>query len=63
MSFRIDDDTILEKYKTTWTNIEDFKNMELNVLPVYDDRNIKSKIRTYGEKVCTSFRSLNVPKK
>ena len=37
------------------------KNIELNSLPVYDDRFIKTKIRIYGEKVYTSFRGLNVP--
>ena len=38
-----------------------FKNIELNALPVYDDRFIKTKIRVYGEKVYNSFRGLNVP--
>ena len=32
-----------------------------NVLPVYDDRYIKTKIRTFGDKVYTNFRGLNVP--
>ena len=27
----------------------------MNPLPVYDDRYIKTKIRTYGEKVYTNF--------
>ena len=38
ISFRIDDNKLLEKYKAIWTKIEDFKNIELNSLPVYDDR-------------------------
>ena len=38
MSFRIDDDKLLEKYKAIWTNIEVLKNIKLNALPVYDDR-------------------------
>ena len=37
------------------------KNTALNFLPVYDDRYIKIKIRTYGDKVYTNFRGLNVP--
>ena len=37
MSFRIDDEKLLEKYKTIWTKIE-LKNIVLNVLPVYDNR-------------------------
>ena len=38
ISFRIDDNKLLEKYKAIWTKIEDLKNIELNSLPVYDDR-------------------------
>ena len=37
MSFHMDDEKLLEKYKTIWTKIEDLKNIELNALPVYDD--------------------------
>ena len=35
-----------EKYESIWTKIEDLKDIELNALPVYDNRYIKSKIRT-----------------
>ena len=38
------------------------KNIELNVLPVYDGRYIKTKIRTYGDNVYTKFRGFNVLK-
>ena len=57
---RIDDDKLLEYYKSIWTNIEDFKNIELDFLPVYDNRYIKTKIRTYGDKVYTNIRSFKV---
>ena len=40
MSFHIDDDTLIEKYKPIWTKIEDLKDIELNALPLYDDRYI-----------------------
>ena len=46
ISFPIDDEELLEKYKTLWTKIDGLKNIELNVLPVYDDRCIQPKIRT-----------------
>ena len=39
----------------------ELKNIKLNTLPVYDNRYIKTKIRTYGDKVYTNFRELNVP--
>ena len=36
MSFRIDDDQPLVIYSSIWTEIEDFKIIELDALPVYD---------------------------
>ena len=61
MFFRIDDEKLLEKYKAIWTKIEDLENIKLNALRVYHDRYVKTKIRTYGGKVYTNFRGLNVP--
>ena len=61
MSFHIDDEKLLEKYKTSWTKIEDLKNIELNALPDNDDRYIKTKIRTYGKKVYTNICDFLVP--
>ena len=61
MSFCIDDEKLLEKYKSIWTMIEDLKNIKLNALPAYNDRYIKIKIRTYDNKIYTNFRGLNVP--
>ena len=42
MPFHIDDGKLLENYKTIWTQIEDLQNIELNALPVYDSRYIKT---------------------
>ena len=51
----------VSKYSVIWTRIEDLKNIKLNALPVYDDSYIKTKIRTFGDKVYTNFRGLDVP--
>ena len=51
----------MKKFKTIWTKIEDWRNIKLNALPVYDDRSIKTEIRAYGDNVNTNFRGLNVP--
>ena len=53
MSFRIDDEKLLQKY---WRReeIEDLKNIEFDALPVYDDRYMKTKIRKYDDKVYTN---------
>ena len=55
MSFRINDKKLLENYKATWTKIEDLKNIKLNTLLVCDDRYMKTKIRTYSDKVILTF--------
>ena len=59
-SFRMDDEKLLEKYKTIQTKIDDLKNIDLNALPVSDYRYIKTKIRTYGDTVYTNSHGLNV---
>ena len=61
MFFRIDDAKLLEKYKAIWTKIEDLKKIELNALQIYDDRYIKTKITTFGDKFYANFRGLYEP--
>ena len=60
MSFCVNDEKLIETYKAIWTDIKNLKRFKLNALSVYDDRYIKTKIRTYGDKVDTNFRGLNV---
>ena len=66
MSFQIDDEELSEKYIAILNKIEDLENIELNVnieLPIYDDRYIKTKIRTYRDKVyteCESFKAISI---
>ena len=61
MSFRINDEKLLEKYQAIQAKIEDLKNIKLNALPVYDVRYIKTKIRTFSDKINTNVCGLNVP--
>ena len=59
-SFHINDQKLLEKHETIWPKIEDLKSIELNTLPVYDDRYIETKIRTYGSKYYNNSCGLNM---
>ena len=43
MVLLITDNKLLEKYSTIWNKIENFKNIKLDALPVYDNRYIKPK--------------------
>ena len=56
VSFRIGSGKLLSKYKAIWTKIEDLNNIKLNALLVYDNRYIKIKLKTYGNKVYTICR-------
>ena len=60
MSFRISDGKLLEKYKAIWTKIEDLKTW-VKCSTRHDDIYIKTKIRTYDDKVYTNFPGLKVP--
>ena len=46
--------------KTFQTKIEDLKNIQLIALPVYNDRYLKTKIRTCDDKVYNNFRGSDV---
>ena len=58
---RIDDNMLLGQHKIISTKVVDLKDIELHDLPGYGSRYIKTKIRTYGDKVYSNFRCLNVP--
>ena len=60
INYRTGDENLFKKYRAIWTKTEDLTNIEWKVLPVYDNKYIKSKIRTYGDKVYSNFRGLNV---
>ena len=42
MPFHINDEKLLESCKAIWTKIKDLRNIELNALPAYDDKHIKT---------------------
>ena len=44
-----------------WTKVEDLQNIESNALPVYDNRYVIGKIKTYDDKVYTNFYTVIVP--
>lgn len=61
MSVHIDDDKLLEKYKTNSTKIEDLKEIELDNLPAQNDKYINIKIRTHDDNVYTILKDQTVP--
>ena len=61
MSFLADDDDVILKYNKIW--IEKLLSNEFDSQPVYDEKYIKTRVKTFGEKVITEFTDNEIPKK
>ena len=55
MSFMLEDDSVLEKYKEIWSNIKKTLNAKLHSMPVYDEKHIKAKVKQLIDVVNTKF--------
>ena len=64
MSFKFSDNKLIKKYKKIWEKVGNLLNIEFDSEPVYGDvdKYIKTKIKTYGDKVNTNFQGQKVPK-
>ena len=64
MSFKIIDNKLLKKYTKIWERVSILMNIEFDSAPVYDDNDkyIKTKIKTYGDKININFQGKKVPK-
>ena len=58
----IKDDDVLEKYNEIWNKIKKALNIELDSMPVYDEKYIKAKVREFNSVIKTNFLSDEVPK-
>ena len=64
MCFRIDDSKLHKKYCKIWKTIKGLLGIEFDSEPVYGDTDsyIKTKIKTYDNKVNTNFQDKEIPK-
>ena len=64
VSFKVNDNRLLKKYTKTWEKVSILMNIEFDSEPVYgdNDKYIKAKIKSYGDKVNTNFQSKKIPK-
>ena len=64
MSFKVNDDRLLKRYTKIWGKNSRLMNIEFDSEPVYgdNDKYIKTKIKSYGDKVNTNFQGKKVPK-
>ena len=59
MSFLNNNNEFLEKYMTIWENINNLINKNFDSDPVYKDKYIHTKIRSYKNDIITNFRNID----
>ena len=55
MSFIIKNVDVLNKYNELWNKIKNKLNIKFNSMPVYDERQIKAKVREFYFVIETNF--------
>ena len=57
MSFKVINNKLLKKYNKIWERVSSLMNIKFDSEPVYgdNDKYIKAKIKSYGDKVNTNF--------
>ena len=63
MSLRVNDEQLFKKYKI-WKKVEKLMIIDFESKPTYgyDDRYIKTKIKTYADSIITNFHNKKMPK-
>ena len=64
MSFKASDNKLLKNYAKIWERVSSLTNIRFDRQPVYgdNDKYIKTKIKSYGERVNTNFQGNRIPK-
>ena len=57
MSFFTDNNEFLERYTAIWENISDLVNKKFASDPIYNNKYINTKIRSYNNDIKTNFRN------
>ena len=59
----IKDDEFLEKYNNIWEKVSNNNKKEFDRKPVYNEKYIKNKIKSYNGKINTNLDNNKIPKK
>ena len=65
MSFKVNDDRLLKKHTKILRRVNILMNIQFYSDPVYgdNDKYIKTKVKSYGDKLNTKFKGKKIPKK
>ena len=62
MSFKTEDDDVYLKYSEIWNKMESMLNIKFHSQPIYDDKYIKTKVKTFNNTINTHFSGDEIPK-
>ena len=62
MSFNIEDEDAYLKYNEIWNKIKSILNIKFHSQPIYDDKYIKTKVKTFSNMINTLFSGDEIPK-
>ena len=62
MSCKIEDESLYLKYTEIWNKIKDILNVKFHSQPIYDDKYIKTKVKTFNNMIHTLFSGDKIPK-
>ena len=62
MPLLIKDDELLEEYNSIWEKVKNSMKKEFDSEPVYKEKYLKAKIKSYNGKINTKFHNNEIPK-
>ena len=62
MSLKIEDESVYLKYTEIWNKIKDILNVKFHSQSIYDDKYIKTKVKTFNNITNTLFSGDEIPK-
>ena len=62
MSFKIEDENVYLKYTEICNKIKDILNVKFHSQPIYNDKYIKTKVKTFNNMINTLFSGDEIPK-
>ena len=62
MSFKNEDESVHLKYTEIWNKIKNLLNSKFYNRPIYDDKYIKTKVKTFSSMINTLFSGNEIPK-
>ena len=62
MSFKIEEESVYLKYAKIWNKIKSILNVKFHSQPIYDDKYVKTKVKTFNNTINTLFSGDKIPK-